>query len=107
MKKETSVSVDKDKTEHNAPEGTDTAGLPQEKCKNRQSGSTRYGIPAASQEEVESKREPAHGMPVERGGTQEPAEFDDDMPLLLDEISPEEILGTMGSMGQKHEEGNQ
>ena len=46
-------------------------------------------------------------MPVERDGPEEPAEFDDDTPLLLDEISPEEILGTMGSMGQKHEEGNQ
>ena len=43
-------------------------------------------------------------MPVERDGPEEPAEFDDDTPLLLDEISPEEILGTTG---QKHEEGKQ
>ena len=94
LKKETSVSVDKDENEHDAPEGKDPAGLPQEKSKNRQSGSTRYGFPAAPQEEHESKREAAHGMPVERDGPEEPAEFDDDMPLLLDEISPEEILGT-------------
>lgn len=94
LKKETSVSVDKDENEHDAPEGKDTAGLPQEKSKNRQSGSTRYGFPAAPQKEHESKREPAYGMPVERDGTQEPAEFDDDMPLLLDEISPEEIMGS-------------
>ncbi len=94
LKKKTFVSVDKDGTEHDAPEEKDTAGLPQEKSKNKQSGSTRYGFPAAPQEEDESKREATHGMPVERNGTQEPAEFDDDMPLLLDEISPEEIMGT-------------
>lgn len=104
LKKETSVPADEDKPKRDAPEGKDTAGLPQEKSKNRQSGSTRYGFPTASQEEVESKREAAHGMPVERDGPEEPAEFDDDTPLLLDEISPEEILGTMG---QKHEEGKQ
>ncbi len=93
LKRKTFVSADKNKTEHDTPEGKDTAGLPQEKSKNGQSGSTRYGFPAAPQAEDESNRDPAHGMPVERNGTQEPAEFDDDMPLLLDEISPDEIMG--------------
>ena len=56
------------------------------------------------QEKHESKREAAHGMPVERDGPGEPAEFDDDTSLLPDEISPEEILGTTGL---KDEEGKQ
>ncbi len=87
------VNLDKPKKQEESP-----------KKEKKPAGSTRYSFPTAPLEEHESKREAAHGMPVERDGPEEPAEFDDDMPLLLDEISPEEILGTMG---QKHEEGKQ
>lgn len=98
------VNLDKPKKQE---ENNADPALPQEgngKKGKKPAGSTRYSFPTAPQEEHESKREAAHGMPVERDGPEEPAEFDDDMPLLLDEISPEEILGTMG---QKHEEGKQ
>lgn len=88
------VNLDKPKKQE---ENNADPALPQEgngKKGKKPAGSTRYSFPTAPQEEHESKREAAHGMPVERDGPEEPAEFDDDMPLLLDEISPEEILGT-------------
>lgn len=93
--KSQTVSLEKEESKHNAKESNPKNG-------SSPAGSTRYSFPAEPQEEVESKREQACDMPVDKGG--EPAEFDDDMPLLLDEISPEEIMGTMG---QKHEEGKQ
>lgn len=105
-KKEAQKKVNLDKTqkqEENTPPLPPEESPKKEKEK-KPAGSTRYSFPTAPLEEHENKREAVHGMPVERDGPDEPAEFDDDMPLLLDEISPEEILGTMG---QKHEEGKQ
>lgn len=84
--KSQTVSLEKEESKHNAKESNPKNG-------SSPAGSTRYSFPAEPQEEVESKREQACDMPVDKGG--EPAEFDDDMPLLLDEISPEEILDSV------------
>lgn len=53
----------------------------------KQGGSTHYSFVSESQE----KEQKSNGVAA-NGGAQAPGKFDDDTPLLLVEVSPEEIM---------------